>query len=197
MDPRCSIFPSGQRKERLTGTGLDWKRPERRGQWIPWQWPWSGSASKLPRGTWSTASWIHRGLVQWQCWGCFRCASRMTWVSMSDELARTIQSHLWLANLDISSGCTPTWSATLPIPREPQPDGPTITTWNQLEDVHKAIVTAHRERDVSGMLKLGRLPFPTLQAPLRPLAETPQFSTSQSSAQDCKPDRLLCCPLRR
>ena len=26
-------------------------------------------------------------------------------------------------------------------------------TWNQLEDVHKAIVTAHRDRDVSGMLK--------------------------------------------
>ena len=26
-------------------------------------------------------------------------------------------------------------------------------TWHQLEDVHKAIVTAHREQDVSGMLK--------------------------------------------
>ena len=26
-------------------------------------------------------------------------------------------------------------------------------TWHQLEGVHKAIVTAHRERDVSGMLK--------------------------------------------
>ena len=73
--------------------------------------------------------------------------------SIPDELARTIQSHLWLANLEISSGCTPTWSATLPIPREPHPDGPTIMTWNQLEDVHKAMVTAHRERDVSGMLK--------------------------------------------
>ena len=33
------------------------------------------------------------------------------------------------------------------------PDGPSIMTWNQLEDVHKAFVTAHRERDVSGMLK--------------------------------------------
>ena len=26
-------------------------------------------------------------------------------------------------------------------------------TWNQLEDVHKAIVTAHPHRDLSGMLK--------------------------------------------
>ena len=26
-------------------------------------------------------------------------------------------------------------------------------TWHQLEDVHKAIVAAHREQDVSGMLK--------------------------------------------
>ena len=73
--------------------------------------------------------------------------------SIPDELARTIQSHLWLANLEISSGCTPTWPATLPIPREPNPEGPTIMTWHQLEDVHKAIVTAHREHDVSGMLK--------------------------------------------
>ena len=45
--------------------------------------------------------------------------------SVPEELARTIQSHLWLANLEISSGCTPTWSATLPIPQEPHPDGPT------------------------------------------------------------------------
>ena len=30
--------------------------------------------------------------------------------SIPDELARTIQSHLWLANLEISSGCTPTMS---------------------------------------------------------------------------------------
>ena len=73
--------------------------------------------------------------------------------STPDELARTIQSHLWLANLEISSGCAPVWSATLPIPRDPHPDGPSIMTWHQLEDVHKAIVTAHRERNVSGMLK--------------------------------------------
>ena len=32
--------------------------------------------------------------------------------SIPDELARTIQSHLWLANLEISSGCTPTMSTT-------------------------------------------------------------------------------------
>ena len=65
--------------------------------------------------------------------------------SVPEELARTIQSHLWLANLEISSGCTPTVSTTLPLAREPRPDGPTIMTWHQLEDVHKAIVTAHRE----------------------------------------------------
>ena len=51
--------------------------------------------------------------------------------SIPDELARTIQSHLWLANLEVSSGCTPTWSSTLPIPRQPHPDGPTIMTWHQ------------------------------------------------------------------
>ena len=73
--------------------------------------------------------------------------------SIPEELTRTIQSHLWLANLKISSGCTPTWSATLPIPRKPNPDGQTIMTWHQPEDVHTAIVTAHREQDVSGMLK--------------------------------------------
>ena len=73
--------------------------------------------------------------------------------SIPDELARTIQSHLWLANLEISSGCTPTMSTTAKMPRQPHPDGPTIMTWHQLEDVHKAIVTAHNERDVSGMLK--------------------------------------------
>ena len=61
--------------------------------------------------------------------------------SVPEELARTIQSHLWLANLEISSGCTPTWSATLPIPREPHPDGPTIMTWHQLEDVWTCTAT--------------------------------------------------------
>ena len=33
--------------------------------------------------------------------------------STPDELARTIQSHLWLANLEISSGCAPAWSANV------------------------------------------------------------------------------------
>ena len=56
--------------------------------------------------------------------------------SMPDELARTFQSHLWLANLEISSGCTPTMSSTSKVPRQPHPDGPTIMTWHQLEDVH-------------------------------------------------------------
>ena len=70
-----------------------------------------------------------------------------------DELACTIQSHLWLANLEISSGCMPTMSSTTQLPRQPHPDGPTIMTWHQLEDVHKAIVTAHEAKDASGMLK--------------------------------------------
>ena len=48
--------------------------------------------------------------------------------SIPDELARTIQSHLWLANLEISSGCTPTMSSTSKLPRQPRPDGPTIMT---------------------------------------------------------------------
>ena len=63
--------------------------------------------------------------------------------SIPDELARTIQSHLWLA--------TPTMSATSKLPRQPHPDGPTIMTWHQLENVHNAIVEAHKAKDVSGM----------------------------------------------
>ena len=73
--------------------------------------------------------------------------------SIPDELARTIQSHLWLANLESSSGCTPTVSSTSKLPRQPHPDGPTIMTWHQLEDAYKAIVDSHTARDVSGMLK--------------------------------------------
>ena len=42
-----------------------------------------------------------------------------------DELSRTIESHLWLANLEISSGVTPTMSTTSKMPREPHPEGPT------------------------------------------------------------------------
>ena len=73
--------------------------------------------------------------------------------SIPDELARTIQSHLWLANLEISSGRTSTMSRTTQMPRQPHPDGPPVMTWHQLEDAQKAIVTAHGARDVSGMLK--------------------------------------------
>ena len=46
--------------------------------------------------------------------------------STPDELARTIQSHLWLANLEISSGISPSMSTTSQMPRQPHPDGPTI-----------------------------------------------------------------------
>ena len=49
-----------------------------------------------------------------------------------DELGRTIESHLWLANLETSSGITPTMSNTSKLPREPHPDGPTTMTWTQL-----------------------------------------------------------------
>ena len=73
--------------------------------------------------------------------------------SIPDELARTIQSHLWLANLDMSSGSTPAMSSASKLPQQPHPDGPTIMTWHQLEDAQDAIVEAHKARDVSGMLK--------------------------------------------
>ena len=36
-----------------------------------------------------------------------------------DELRRTIQSHLWLANLEMSSGTTPSMSSTSQLPRQP------------------------------------------------------------------------------
>ena len=49
----------------------------------------------------------------------------MTDGSTPDELARTIQSHLWLANLEISSGIAPAVSSTSQMPRQPHPDGPT------------------------------------------------------------------------
>ena len=73
--------------------------------------------------------------------------------STPDELTRAIQSHLWLANLEISSGTSPAMSTTSQMPREPHPDGPTITTWHQLEDAQKAIVKGHSDRNVSAMLK--------------------------------------------
>ena len=73
--------------------------------------------------------------------------------STPDELAHTIQSHLWLANLEISSGIAPAMSTTTQMPRQPHPDGPTIMTWHQLEDAQKAIVQGHSDRNVSAMLK--------------------------------------------
>ena len=73
--------------------------------------------------------------------------------SAPDELTRTIQSHLWLANLEISSGIAPAMSTTSQLPRQPHPDGPTIMTWHQLEDAQKAIVQGHSDRNVSAMLK--------------------------------------------
>ena len=73
--------------------------------------------------------------------------------STPDELDRTIQSHLWLANLEISAGIAPTMSTTSEMPRQPHPDGPTTMTWHQLEDAQTAIVKGHRDRNVSAMLK--------------------------------------------
>ena len=73
--------------------------------------------------------------------------------STPDELAQTIDSHLWLANLEISSGIAPAMSTTSQLPRDPHPDGPTTMTWHQLEDAQQAIVQGHRDRNVSAMLK--------------------------------------------
>ena len=73
--------------------------------------------------------------------------------STPDELAQTIDSHLWLANLEISSGIAPAMSTTSHIPRDPHPDGPTTMTWHQLEDAQQAIVQGHKDRNVSATLK--------------------------------------------
>ena len=73
--------------------------------------------------------------------------------STPDELAKTIESHLWLANLEISSGIAPAMSTTSQMPRDPHPDGPTTMTWHQLQDAQDTIVEGHRKRDVSTMLK--------------------------------------------
>ena len=50
--------------------------------------------------------------------------------AVPDELARTIPSHVWLANLEMSPGTTPTMSSTSKLPQQPHPDGPTMMTWN-------------------------------------------------------------------
>ena len=73
--------------------------------------------------------------------------------STPDELARTIQSHLWLANLEISSGIAPAMSTTSQMHREPHPNGPTTMTWHQLADAHKTILQGNSDRNVSLMLK--------------------------------------------
>ena len=73
--------------------------------------------------------------------------------STPDELARTIDCHLWLANLEMSSGIAPTLSVNSHMPTDPHPDGPTTMTWHMLEDAQKAIVQGHKDRDVSAMLK--------------------------------------------
>ena len=73
--------------------------------------------------------------------------------SKPDELAQTIEGHLWLANLEISSGIAKAMSTTSQMPRDPHPDGPTTMTWHQLEDAYQTIVEGHRDRNVSTMLK--------------------------------------------
>ena len=73
--------------------------------------------------------------------------------SVPDELDRTIESHLWLASLEMSSGTTPTMSTTSQMPRQPHPNGPTTVTWNQLAHEQEALVRAHADNDVSRMLR--------------------------------------------
>ena len=58
-----------------------------------------------------------------------------------------------MANLEISSGISPSMSTTTQMPRQPHPDGSTIMTWHQLVDAQKAIVKGHSDKNVSAMLK--------------------------------------------
>ena len=53
--------------------------------------------------------------------------------SVPDELRRTIDSHCWLTNLEVSSGI-PTMCTSSTMPRSPHPDGPTRLTMSQLDD---------------------------------------------------------------
>ena len=71
--------------------------------------------------------------------------------STPDELARTIQSHLWLANLEISSGIAPAMSTTSQMPRQPHPDGPTTMTWHQKWKMRKRLLC---KATVTGMCRL-------------------------------------------
>ena len=70
-----------------------------------------------------------------------------------DELRRTIDSHLWLTNLEVSSGITPTMSMTSAMPRRPHPDGPTGLTISQLDDAQLQLKQAYIEQDILRMLK--------------------------------------------
>ena len=74
-------------------------------------------------------------------------------IRIPDELSRTFESHLWLANLEKLAGTTPTMSTTSQLPQQPHPDGPTTTTRHQLEHKQNALVRAHEDNDVSRTLR--------------------------------------------
>ena len=69
-----------------------------------------------------------------------------------DELRCAVESHLWLASLEVSSGITPTMSTNATMPRQPHPDGPTEMTRSQLACEQIALDEAQTARDVSRML---------------------------------------------
>ena len=74
--------------------------------------------------------------------------------TVPDELRRAIDSHLWLTNLEVSSGITPTMSTNSTMPRSPHPDGPTRLTMSQLDAAQLALERAHVEQqDIFRMLK--------------------------------------------
>ena len=69
------------------------------------------------------------------------------------ELRQTIASYLWLTNLEISAGITPTMSLHATLPRSPHPDGPTRMSLSQLADAHMQLDQAHQHQDISRILK--------------------------------------------
>ena len=69
------------------------------------------------------------------------------------ELHRTITSHLWLTNLEVSAAITPTMLLKPSFPRHPHPDVPTHMTRNQLLDAQLKLDQAHQQCDISKMLK--------------------------------------------
>ena len=73
--------------------------------------------------------------------------------SVPDELRRAIDSHLWLTNLEISSGSAPTMSSNSQLPRRPHPDGPSMMTANQLAEAQAELERAHVDQDITRMLK--------------------------------------------